>query len=85
MEFSFLFKLIDAGKVAGWTRAVVGAIMAAEIARWPWLSQYLDPTVQAAIATAVSGVVVGVWSHVAKSMAQAPAPAVASTQQEGGR
>lgn len=69
MDLSFLTQLINTSKVAGWTRAGVGALLAAALAKWPVLSQYLDPTTQAALATAVSGVAVGVWSHVAKAIA----------------
>jgi hypothetical protein len=66
MNRSALFMFFDTSKIGGWTRAAVGAGIAAGIAKWPFLKDYLDPVTQAAIATAVSGIVVGFWSHLAK-------------------
>lgn len=70
MDLSFLTQFINTSKVAGWTRAVVGALFAAAIAKWPLLKDYVDPATQAAIATAASGIAVGVWSHIAKAASQ---------------
>lgn len=79
MDWSLLTNFVNTTKVAGWTRAVVGAGIAAAIAKWPGLSQYLSPETQAALGVAVSGIAVGVWSHIAKEIATdppRPAPAV---------
>lgn len=62
-----LSKFIDADKLGGWVRAGVGALIAAVIAKWPGLSSILDPSTQAAIGVAVSGIVVGIWSQLVKS------------------
>jgi hypothetical protein len=74
MDWSFLKLFVNTSKVAGWTRAAVGAGIAVGIAKWPWLREYLDPATQAALATAASGIAVGVWSHVAKAMGSPPPP-----------
>lgn len=62
-------KLIDAGQLGGWVRAAVGALLTVLIAKWPLLSSVLDPATQAAIGVAVSGLAVGIWSHIAKKFA----------------
>jgi hypothetical protein len=62
--------LIDTSKLAGWVRSGVGAALAVAIAKWPALSSILDPSTQAALGVAVSGVAVGVWSHFVKTQAQ---------------
>lgn len=67
MDFTLLKLFVNTSKIAGWTRAAVGAGFAALIAKNPTLAQYLDPTTQAAIATAASGIAIGIWSHIAKS------------------
>ena len=67
MDLTFLTQFIDASKVGGWARSGVAAGLGAAIARWPWLSQYLDPATQAAIGVAVAGMVVGVWSQLTKT------------------
>lgn len=64
---NLLVSLVDAGKLGGWIRAVVAAGIAAAIAKWPLLKDLLGPEAQAAIATAAAGIVVGAWSHFAKS------------------
>jgi hypothetical protein len=68
MDLSFLLMFVDTSKVGGWTRAAVGAGLAAAIAKWPLLKEYLDPATQAAVATAASGIAIGIWSHVAKAI-----------------
>jgi hypothetical protein len=64
-----LSSLIDASKLAGWARALVSSLLGVLIAKWPGLSGYFDPTTQAAIGTAVAGIIVGIWSQLAKSSA----------------
>ncbi len=64
---SVLTQLISADKVGGWTRAGVTSVIVTAIDKWPGLSNYLDPTAQAALAVVVSTVVVGFWSQLAKS------------------
>jgi hypothetical protein len=60
-------KLVDADKLGGWVRAGAASLLATVVAKNPVLSAYLDPVTQAAIATALSGVAVGVWSQLSKS------------------
>lgn len=69
MDLKFLSMFINADWVGGHTRAWVAAGLALAIAKYPGLSSYLDPGTQAAIGVAVSGIAVGVWSHVAKKIA----------------
>lgn len=78
MDLSWLTMFVNTSKLAGWTRAGVGALFAAAVAKWPLLKEYVDPATQAAIATAASGIVVGVWSHVAKQLASQGAPSAPS-------
>jgi hypothetical protein len=66
MDFSMLFSLVDTSKMGGWVRALVGSGLTALLSLDPHLAQYLSPQTQTAFAIAVSGVVVGVWSHLAK-------------------
>ena len=75
MDLSYLTQFIDSGKLGGWTRAAVGALIAAAIAKWPTLSLILDPATQAALGVAASGIVIGLWSHLAKVEAAKNAPA----------
>lgn len=70
MDLSFLTQFINDSTVARYTRSAVGAGFGILIAKWPLLREYLDPTTQAALATAASGIVVGVWSHVSRSIEQ---------------
>lgn len=67
MDLSSLTKLVDSGKVGGWVRAGVASGLTALIAKWPGLSQYLDPATQAALGAAISGIAVDIWSHIAKT------------------
>jgi hypothetical protein len=60
-------KLIDADKVGGWVRAGSASLLATIVAKNPVLSAYLDPVTQAALATALSGIAVGIWSQLSKS------------------
>lgn len=73
-----LSRLVDADKLGGWVRAIVASLIALAIGKWPWLSSFVTPDIQAAIAVAVSGFVVGLWQAIAKSMANIPAQQVAS-------
>lgn len=61
-----LTKLVDTSVLGGYVRALMASILATVVAKNPTLSSVLDPTLQAAIATAASTLAVGVWSHVAK-------------------
>ena len=67
MDFSMLFKLVDTSKLGGWVRAFVTAGLTDLLMFDPHLAQYVSPTTQTALAVAVSGIAVGVWSHLAKS------------------
>ena len=67
MNLSFLTQFFDASKVGGYARSGVAALLGIAIAKWPALSVVLDPTTQAALGLAVSGVVVGVWSQLTKT------------------
>ena len=58
--------LINTSVLAGWIRAVVASGLGVLIAKVPFLGDVLSPDVQAAIGAAASGIVVGVWSHIAK-------------------
>jgi hypothetical protein len=62
-----LSTFVDAGKVGGWVRAGVAAGLTIAIAKFPGLSSFIDPATQTAIAVAVSGITVGIWSHYVKS------------------
>lgn len=64
--------LVNTSTLAGWVRAAVAAGLGALIARWPELSSVMDPTTQTAIGTVAAGLVVGVWSHLAKATATPP-------------
>ena len=66
--WNLFVKLVDADKLGGWTRAFVASLIALVIAKWPALSTILTPDIQAAVAVAVSGFVVGIWSQLVKSI-----------------
>ena len=83
MDLDFLLMFVDTSKVAGWTRAAVGAGLVALLSRWPWLSQYLDQSTQTALAVAASGLAVGVWSHIAKVIQAKSQQQVAAPQNRG--
>ena len=74
MDFSFLLMFIDSGKVASYTRAAVASGLTILLTKYPVLTPFLDPTLQAAFATAVSTAAVGIWSHIAKSIAASSGP-----------
>ncbi len=63
-----LTKLIDAGTLGGWVRAGVASVLGIAIAKWPALSGILDPATQTALGAAAAGIVVGLWSHIAKKV-----------------
>jgi hypothetical protein len=65
MNLSWLTMFIDSGKVGGYVRAGVAAVLPVLIAKVPGLS--IDPATQAAIGVVASWAVVGVWSHVTKT------------------
>ena len=67
MNLSMLTQFFDASKVGGYARSGVAALLGIAIAKWPALGTVLDPTTQAALGLAVSGVVVGVWSQLTKT------------------
>jgi hypothetical protein len=67
MNLSFLTGLIDAGKLGGWVRAGVASVLGVAIAKWHVLSFILTPEVQDALGVAISGMAVGLWSHVVKA------------------
>ena len=67
-DLKILLMFVNTSKVAGWTRAAVGAGFAALLMKWPLMKEYFDPATQAALATAASGIAVGIWSHVAKKI-----------------
>jgi len=67
MDLTFLTKLVDASKLAGWVRAGVGALFVMVIAKWPILSGYVDPALQTEIAALLATVAVGYWSQLTKT------------------
>lgn len=69
---NFLTQFVNAGKVGGWTRAIVGAGLVWLVTKFPGLNDMLDKQTQMEIAVAVSGLVVGAWSHFAKASAAKP-------------
>jgi hypothetical protein len=75
---SVLSKFVDAGKLGGWVRSGVGALFVMAIARWPVLGDIVPADVQVELAAAFATVIVGLWSHLAKSIAAGNAPAIAS-------
>jgi hypothetical protein len=73
MDFSWLTMFISAGKVGGYVRGGVAGLLADMVMKYPSIADILTPTEQTAISTAIAGIVVGAWSHVAKNV-QASAP-----------
>lgn len=69
--WQIIVKLVDTNKIGGWTRALVAALLTMLLAQWPPLAAIVTPDLQAAIAIAISSAIVGVWSQIAKSMANA--------------
>ena len=78
-----LSQFINTSKLGGWVRALVAAGFGILIAKWPGLKDYVDPATQAEIGAAVATIVVGVWSHMAKS--QADKSASVKTTSAGGK
>lgn len=64
-----LTKLIDAGLLGGWVRAGVASLLTIAIAHWAPLGSLLTPETQTALGVVASGIVVGIWSQVAKKAA----------------
>lgn len=77
--WSIIVRLVNADKLAGWTRALV-AVLLGQAAGWfgGVLAPFLTPELQQLIATAVATAVVGIWSQIAKDVANIPASQVAS-------
>lgn len=71
MNFSFLSQFINADKLGGWVRAGVASILsyllAHYAAKWPLLTDVLNPQVQAAIGMSTATLVVGLWSQLTKT------------------
>lgn len=66
---ALLSTIIGPDKIGGWVRSGVAALLGILIAKWPLLSQVLDPATQSAIGFAAAGIVVGLWSQVTKTEA----------------
>lgn len=62
----FLTKLIDANQLGGWVRAAVAAGLTAILAKSPTVASIVGPDFATTISVLVSGVVVGLWSSIAK-------------------
>lgn len=62
-----IFALIDANKIGGYVRAATAGLLADLITHVPVLHDVLSADACNAIAVAAATVVVGVWSHIAKS------------------
>ena len=64
-------KFVDANKIGGWVRAGVASILAGLIAhyavKYPIISGFLSPEVQASIGVVASGFAVAVWSQLTKT------------------
>lgn len=65
--WDIIVALVDAEKLGGWVRAGVASVFAIVLAKSSLLSSIFDPAMQAAVGAVLSGLVVGVWSHVAKA------------------
>lgn len=68
MDLKFLLMFINASKVGGWTRAIVAAGFVWLIHKYPVLGNYVTPDAQTDIALALSIIVVGLWSQIAKAI-----------------
>lgn len=64
---SFFTKLIDAGTLGGWVRAGLAALFGVIIAKWPLIGSIVGPDLQDAAGVLASGIVVGIWSQIAKA------------------
>lgn len=65
---NWIVKLVDADKLGGWVRAGVAALIPVIVVKLPVLGSILTPDVALALGVTISGVVVGVWSQIAKSL-----------------
>jgi hypothetical protein len=67
----FLGKLIDAGKIGGWVRAAVAAVLTMVVAKLalkiPAISQIVTPGTIDYVAVAAGTFVAGLWSQVVKA------------------
>lgn len=72
----FLSMFVDKGKLGGWVRALVAAGLGALVVDFPGLKDILTPAEQGIIGTAISTLVVGIWSHYAKSVGSNPPPMI---------
>lgn len=61
-----LVSLVDSSKLGGWVRAGVAAVLPFLIVHVPVLKDVLSPDTQTALGVAISGIVVGLWSHYTK-------------------
>lgn len=84
MDWSFLTTFLTADKVGGYTRGIVAAEFGMAIAKWPVVAQYVDGTTQSLIAGAVAGIAVGIWSHIAKNIADKSTPRTPIGMKAGG-
>lgn len=62
----WIVALIDTSKLAGWVRAGVGALISALSLKY--FGGKVSPELNLAIATAIGGLVVGIWQQIAKKL-----------------
>jgi hypothetical protein len=67
-------------QLGGWTRAFVASLIGVAIAKFPGLSDILDPSTQNALGVAAASLVVGIWQHYAKSVAAPSTPQQGTTK-----
>lgn len=71
MDWSVFSKVVDANKLGGWVRAGVASILSYLIAhyaaKWPLLTDILNPQIQAGLGIAAATIVVGWWSQLTKT------------------
>ena len=67
--WNLITTLVDADKIGGWVRALVAAGFGLLLGKWPLLGSIFGPDLQTAAGVLLSGVFVGIWSHVAKNNA----------------
>jgi hypothetical protein len=63
-----LVTLVDTSKLGGWVRAMVASGLSLLVAHFAVVGDVISPDTATAISIAVSGVVVGVWSHYVKHL-----------------
>lgn len=66
---NFIAKLLDANTLGGWVRAGVAAGFGVLVAKSSFVAAILTPEMQDMAAVLASGIVVGVWSQIAKKFA----------------